>query len=113
MRARSRILPVVGFLALGCGAHEARSQQTPSSDEKTIWGGNLLVVTQVHKALRAARGIVEDPTDVPVNAALVEVFDHPEAVIRDQRSNRIDQKRLAFCRTDQMGRFSFDLPDGD
>jgi hypothetical protein len=88
MRAPSRILAVAGFLALGWGAHEARSQQKPSSDEKTIQGGNLLT-------------------------PLAEVFDHPEAVIRDQRPHRIDQKRLAFGRTDKMGRFSFDLPDGD
>jgi hypothetical protein len=112
MRAHSGILAIVGFLALGCGAHEARSQRAPSSDEKTIWGRNMAAVAQVDRALRAARGRVEDSTDAPVDAALVEVFNHPEAAIRDQRPNRIDQKRLVFCRTDKMLRFSFDLPDG-
>jgi len=53
MRAHSRIL------ALSCGAQEAHSQQTPSADEKTICGGNMLVVSQVHKALRGARGKAE------------------------------------------------------
>jgi hypothetical protein len=45
MRTHSRILAVAGFLVLGCGAHEARSQQKPSSNEKTIRGGNMLAVT--------------------------------------------------------------------
>ena len=54
----------------------------------------MLVVSQVHKALRGARG-------------------KAEAVIRDPRTNRIFQKRLAFCSTDKMGRFSFDLPVGE
>lgn len=57
--------------------------------EKTIWGGNRLVVIQVHKPLRAARGKLEDSTDAPIAAALVEVFHHPEAAIRDQRPNRV------------------------
>jgi hypothetical protein len=80
--------------------------------EKAIWGGNRLVVIQSIR-LRADRGKLEDSTDAPMAAALIEVLHRPEAAIRNQRPDLVGQRRLAFCRRDKTGRFSFLLPDRD
>ncbi|HEX6802927.1 MAG TPA: carboxypeptidase regulatory-like domain-containing protein [Terriglobales bacterium] len=87
---------------------------TPSN-ETTKWGGNDDVVMQVHKPMRQVRGAVlqDYRTGKPWPGVLVEVYNHPEVVLRDSSRNRTGQTRILGCVTDQRGRFSFKLKAGD
>ena len=83
-----------------------------ASAENTKWGGNTNVVLQESKPMRSIRGIVRDPMDKPLTAALVEVYDHPEIVLQDSSPERTGQKRIAACVTSEGGSFAFDVPPG-
>jgi hypothetical protein len=85
------------------------------SNETTIWGGNERVLIQESKAVTAVRGRVVQNTDphAPWTGILVEVYDHPEIVLREGPSSDDERKRITGCKTDAMGNFSFNLKPGD
>jgi Carboxypeptidase regulatory-like domain len=98
------VSPMAGIRALG--------QCTPTSTEKTRWGGNTNVVIEEPEPVRSIRGIVRDPTDKPLTGVLVEVYDHPEIVLQNSSPERAGQKRIAACVTSEGGSFSFNVPPG-
>ena len=104
-----RIVSVFLFLA----ALPARSQCVPST-ETTIYGGNDRIVIDERKPLRRIRGtVVTVFASEPWSGVLVEVFDHPEGLLQTTSSAKASQTRLAACKTNHTGTFSFDLPSGD
>jgi hypothetical protein len=112
MKEWLHILPVSACLVLTSGALATSSQREKASEVETIWGGNMNVVVEESVAVRTVRGVVE-LAEQPTEDALVEIFDHPELVLNRASRDRTGQIRLAYHRTDRMGRFSFHLPDGD
>jgi hypothetical protein len=87
-------------------------QCTPTSTDKTAWGGNINVVLKEPEAMRNVRGIVKDPLDKPMTGVLVEVYDHPEVAVKNPSPDRTGQGRIAACRTGETGMFSLDLEPG-
>lgn len=85
------------------------------SNETTIWGGNERVVVKESKAVALLHGRVVQNSDQqePWGDILVEVYEHPEAVLRGWPSSQMDRKRIVGCKTDVMGAFSFKLKPGD
>jgi hypothetical protein len=70
---------------------------------------------QVRKPMRQASGAVlqDFRTGKPWAGVLVEIYDHPDVVLRDSSRNRTGQTRIIGCVTDQRGRFAFKLKAGD
>jgi len=107
-----KLIAALLFLWLACGAQRSVAPQAAVSTA-TIWGGNTNVVVQWSKPVRLIKGIVETSAGAPLAGVLVEIYDHPEVVLRDPSSSRTGQKRITGVLTDQAGRFLFELPDGD
>jgi hypothetical protein len=84
--------------------------------QNTSWGQQNVVIVH-RKPMQIAYGIVtggrlEGP---PLEGVLVEVYDHPEVVLREglvDRRDRTGQQQIAACVTDKTGRFGFKLPPG-
>jgi hypothetical protein len=112
-RAWGRVEKIAISLVCLLAAH-AFGECTPSN-QTTQWGGNDNVVMQVHESLGQARGTVlqDYRTGKPWPGVLVEVYNHPEVVLRDASRNRSGQTRILGCVTDQRGRFTFKLKTGD
>ena len=56
------------------------------------------------------RGTIESSDGRPVDGALVEIFTHPEYLLKDLpngRQDRPEQRRVAACRTKANGKFCF------
>jgi len=102
---------IASCLCLAVGYIPALSQCVPASVE-TLWGGNENVVIQEARSIRKVRGLVQDSQHTPVSGALVEVYDHPEIVLRNPSRTRTGQSRLAACITGDSGSFSLDVPPG-
>src|SRR5687767_981511 len=94
----------------GCGCRK------PEPNETTHWVGNLETVFRKRRVYRAMRGVVVKPNGEPLGDALVEVFTHPEYLLKDvsaRRQGRDRQRRVAACKTNADGRFCFTkLPPG-
>ncbi|HEX8196083.1 MAG TPA: carboxypeptidase-like regulatory domain-containing protein, partial [Pyrinomonadaceae bacterium] len=96
------IAPLIFLLCVGISySQETKLCKTVQKDETTCWGW-----IQGHTAVNGGtvkkiRGKVVDPTGEPVIDALIEVFDNPDLDF-DKR------KRIAACRTDKNGEFSFE-----
>lgn len=75
-----------------------------------------MAVVQVHKgSFPKLEGIVQITDAMPLENALVEVFDHPEYWLEsgDASAREPKQHRLSACVTPKDGRFCFpNLPDG-
>jgi len=112
-RAWCRVEKVAFLLVCLASAH-GFGECTPSN-QTTKWGGNENVVMQVRQPMRQANGTVlqDYQTGKPWTGVLVEVYNHPEVVLRDTSPNRPGQTRILGCITDQRGRFSFRLKTGD
>jgi hypothetical protein len=91
-----------------CKCHRA------ADDETTHFGGNESVVFVEQESHRSLAGTVYAPDGTKLGNALVEVFDHPEYLLENKSSvDRLQQKRLAACRTAANGKFCFpNLPPG-
>jgi hypothetical protein len=111
MKTRTLAIRLVILFALMPGM-SALCQCTPTSTEKTTWGGNTNAVMQEPKPMRSIHGIVEDQVDKPLTGVLVEVYDHPEIVLQNPSSDRAGQRRIAACITNETGLFSLDVPPG-
>ena len=112
-RAWGRVAKVA--ISLVCVlAARAFAECTPSN-ESTKWGGKDDVVMQVREPMGQVRGTVlqDFETSKPGAGVLVEVYNHPEVVLRDSGRNRTGQTRILGCVTDQRGRFAFKLKTGD
>ena len=112
-RAWGRVQRIAIAMVCLLAAH-AFGECTPSN-QNTKWGGKDDVVMQVGKPMRQANGsVLEDyRTGKPWPGVLVEVYNHPEVVLRDSARNRTGQTRIIGCVTDRRGRFRFKLKDGD
>ena len=90
------------------------SCQCVPSKRKTIWGGNEAVVMKPVKTGTTIWGTVKGSAGgEPMSGVLVEIYDHPEAVVPAPNRDNMTQKQIAACITDGSGRFSFRLPSGD
>jgi protocatechuate 3,4-dioxygenase beta subunit len=50
---------------------------------------------------------VHDLNGEPVEGVLVEVFDHPDWIVLDYPASRVEQHRIAACKTESDGSFCF------
>lgn len=84
------------------------------TDEKTRWGGNEQVQIVERKPLKTIRGKVVENLEslTPWKDVLVEIYDHPEVQLQDYNSRKVTQRRIAGCKTNDTGTFSFLLPRG-
>src|SRR5580700_10324178 len=76
----------------------------PQKGETTHWGGNMSVVVAYEKPYRQVHGVVRLKSDEgpPMKGALIEIFTHPEYLLRDSSNGNKDkpkQRRIAACRT--------------
>ena len=103
---------IVATIVLAAGAANAKDC-TPTS-QQTAWGGNERIVIVQRKALRRLYGQVVTTLDSNQGwgDVLVEVYDHPEVNLLPYDSRKETQKRIAGCKTDETGRFAFELPPG-
>src|SRR5439155_9066468 len=85
------------------------------SNETTVWGGNQRIVINESKAMASIRGRVVQDTDPqePWSGILVELYDHPEELLRAGPSSDMERKRIVGCKTDAMGAFSFSPKPGE
>ena len=86
----------------------------PAPEDRTTAWGHQNAVTVYQTSLQDLRGVVVLGFHVPevkAEAALVEVFDHPE-IAEMAIPNRTGQKRIRACLTQGDGTFSFHLPPG-
>jgi hypothetical protein len=115
MQSRARAwVPKIAISSVCLLAANIFAQCTPSN-ETTKWDGNQDVVMQIRKPMRHVRGAVlqDFRTGKPWSGILMEIYNHPEIVLRDSSRNRSGQTRVMGCVTDQRGRFSFKLKTGD
>lgn len=78
--------------------------------ETTRWGGNEMIVVIEQSPYKHLRGTIEAHDGSPIDGALVEIFTHPEYLLKDRpngRQNRPEQRRLTACRTKADGKFCF------
>jgi hypothetical protein len=74
--------------------------------------GNEDIVISIAHAMRSPQGVVKVPGGSPLGGVLVEVFDHPEVVLKNGPPAQGLQHRLAACITDETGSFDLKLPSG-
>jgi protocatechuate 3,4-dioxygenase beta subunit len=85
----------------------------PERGETTHRGGNEIVTFRERKTYKSVRGVVRDVNGEPVAGVLVEVFDHPEWIALDYPASRVEQRRIAACKTGTDGSFCFvNIPSG-
>jgi hypothetical protein len=65
------------------------------------------------KPIRSIHGIAQDSEGKPLDGVLVEVYDHPEIALASHGMPWSGQMRLAGCKTDETGLFSFRMRSGD
>ncbi len=71
------------------------------------------IVEQHRGTLASIHGVtVAGIEKMPLEGVLVEIFDHPEIVLKNGSQTRTGQKRLAACVTGKDGRFAFDPEPG-
>lgn len=104
-------------LMLGCLVNSSFPENckctTPAAGETTHQGGNEIVTFREHRIYKSVRGVVRDVNDEPVEGVLVEVFDHPEWLLSNPPANRMEQHRIAACKTGADGSFCFEnIPSG-
>ena len=100
------------FVALN-GQWKLYSQCRPDSGEHTRWGGNENVVIRQPQPIKNIRGtVVQDTGSEPFGGVLVEVYDHPETLAKNSSPDRVGQKRIAACVTDETGAFAFEVAPG-
>jgi len=90
----------------------ALCQCTPTSKE-TMWGGNMRIVIMSAKPMRSLHGIVGNTMGAPLTGVLVEVYDHPETLLRSGPPLVNAQGRITGCTTNETGQFSFKVPPGN
>ena len=66
-------------------------------------------------SVRRLQGVVIVGADLkPQSGVLVEVYDHPEVIAKDEEgeAKRVGRRRIAACVTDSTGEFEFQVADG-
>jgi hypothetical protein len=91
-------------------AAPANCQCRPTSAQ-TKWGGNMKVEMAEPKPVKTIHGVVMGGGK-PMGGVLVEVYDHPESLIRDSTQPVVGKKRIAGCITGETGVFALDVPPG-
>ena len=90
------------FLVKGC------SCLPPAPNETTHQGGNELISFIKDKTFKGVQGVVRDENGEPLEGVLVELFDKPDWIRRQDWSSLGDQRRIAACKTGSDGRFCFE-----
>lgn len=111
----AKLLAVV--LMICCLANASRPDNckcnAPADGETTHQGGNEIVTFRERRAYRSVHGVVRDVNGEPVEGVLVEVFDHPEWILANYPASRVQQRRIAACKTGDDGSFCFEnIPSG-
>lgn len=97
------ILPFGGDC--GCSA--------PRPGETTHEGGNEIVTFIERREYKSLHGVVRDANGEAVPDVLVEVFDRPEWILRGHSASRVQQRRVAACKSGVDGKFCFEgIPAG-
>jgi protocatechuate 3,4-dioxygenase beta subunit len=85
----------------------------PAPGEATHEGGNEIVTFRERRNYKLVHGVVRDANDEPLADVLVEIFDHPEWIVLDYPRSRVEQRRIAACKSGPDGSFCFDnIPTG-
>ena len=69
-----------------------------------------MIVVVEHTPYKRLSGTIETPDGSPVDGALVEIFTHPEYLLKDDpngKQDRPEQRRIAICLTKADGKFCF------
>jgi hypothetical protein len=74
----------------------------------TTWVHMDIIVTHPRPIASLSGVAVAVLDQTPMEGVLVEVFDHPEVVLKDPSHSRAGQRRLSACLTGKDGAFSFD-----
>ena len=111
----AKLLTVI--LMICCLAKASRPDRckcaAPAAGETTHQGGNEIVTFREQRAYRSVRGVARDANDDPLEGVLVEVFDHPEWILSNYPASRVEQHRIAVCKTGADGSFCFEnIPSG-
>lgn len=85
----------------------------PVSENAVTFHGNEDIVISMAHVMRSPRGFVKAPDDSLVSGVLVEVFDHPEVVLRGGPPPQGVQHRIAACMTGEKGSFDLKLASGN
>jgi len=80
----------------------------PDRGETTHQGGNEIITFRERRTYRSVRGVVHDVNGEPLAGVLVEVFDHPEWIVSNYPASRVEQHRIAACKTGPDGSFCFE-----
>ena len=73
----------------------------------------MRIVIMTAKPMRSLHGIVGDTMGEPLTGVLVEVYDHPETLLRSGPPLVNAQRRITGCTTNETGQFSFKVPAGN
>lgn len=98
-------------LVISCQANARRSNckcTAPAPGETTHQGGNEIVTFRERRTYKSVHGVVRDVNDEPLADVLVEVFDHPEWIALNYPASRVEQRRVAACKTGADGSFCFE-----
>ena len=80
----------------------------PAPNETTHQGGNELVSFIENKTYKAVHGVVRGENGEPLKGVLVELFDKPDWIRKQDWSRPGDERRIAACKTGSDGRFCFE-----
>lgn len=98
-------------LVISCEANASRNNckcGPPEPGETTHYGGNETRIFRERRTYKSVRGLVRDENDKPLAGVLVEVFDHPEWILSNYPRSRVEQHRIAACKTGPDGIFCFE-----
>jgi len=104
-------------LVISCQANASRRTNckctAPAPGETTHQGGNEIVTFRERRNYKSVHGVVRDVNDEALADVLVEVFDHPEWIALNYPASRVEQHRIAACKTGPDGSFCFaNIPSG-
>lgn len=97
-----------------CSTSSRRDQSVCPRERQHLatFHGNEDIVISIAHAKRSPRGVIKAQDGSLVSGVLVEVFDHPEVVLRDGTRAQGLQNRLGACMTDETASFDVKLPSG-
>jgi hypothetical protein len=110
-----KLLTSALFIVLMCEAASAQCRcGPPAGGESTHEGGNELITHILPRRLTSIHGVAEDINGKAIGGALVEVFDRPEWIRQGHIRSKVEQRRVAACRTKRDGNFCFrGIPPGE
>lgn len=83
------------------------SCKAPEPNEETHSGGNEIITVIESKPFKSVRGIARDVNGEPLAGVLVELFNKPNWILKDEYAAPEKQRRIAVCKTNADGSFCF------